>query len=382
MTCNPCRGGLLVVLLAGAMAHGAEDPDRINPTLSKRDDDFMTRQAKALLDEADAVLKRFPPQLPEPLERRLALRIIDGVAHETYAPMRPPFQGFYHRRMADAVAAMESTHVSEGALIWKLYDHGFVIRTKSVTLAFDLYRGAEATVGQRADGKSRLLPCPGFPIPDALAARLAAQCDVLFSSHAHRDHVDEFIMKAMVAKGKPVVATEEMHRYFPGFSEGLTYMERKAHVVQDLPVKNGAVTLKVVVYPGHQAGSRLCNNVLVTTPEGLSFAHNGDQINDFAQEEFQDFEWIDVVRDRFKVDVVMTNCWMNDPMRYIRGFDPRLVLMGHEIEMGHESWDRMPYWGDAEWIESTYPQLMNSEYPVLVMAWGESYRYLPREFAK
>ena len=364
------------------MAHGAEDPARINPTLSKRDDDFMTRQAKALLDEADAVLKRFPPHLPERLERRLALRLIDGVAHEVYAPMRPPFQRFYHRRMAAAVAAMESTQVSEGAMIWKLYDHGFVIRTKSVTLAFDLYRGAEATEGQGPDGKARLLPCPGFPIPDALAARLAVQCDVLFSSHAHRDHVDEFIMKAMVAEGKPVVATEEMRRYFPGFSEGLTYMTRKAHVVQDLPVKSGAVILKVVVYPGHQMGSRLCNNVLVTTPEGLSFAHNGDQINDFAQKEFQDFEWIDVVRDRFKVDVVMTNCWMNDPMRYVRGFHPRLVLMGHEIEMGHEAWDRMPYWGDAEWIESTYPQLMNSEYPVLVMAWGEAYRYLPREFAR
>ena len=70
-----------------------EAAEQIDPKLLPRDDAFMTRQAKVLLEEADAVLKRFPPQLPEPLERRLALRLIDGVAHEVYAPMRASFSG-------------------------------------------------------------------------------------------------------------------------------------------------------------------------------------------------------------------------------------------------------------------------------------------------
>jgi hypothetical protein len=46
------------------------------------------------------------------------------------------------------------------------------------------------------------------------------------------------------------------------------------------------------------------------------------------------------------------------------------------IEMGHPCWDRMPYWGDAEFIESTYDKLLASDHPVLIMAWGESYHYL------
>ena len=368
-------------LLLSALSNAfAEDLPHYDPNLGVRDDHFMTRQAATFLMEADAVLKRFPPQLPEPLERRLALRLIDGVAHEVYAPMRKPLQNFYHARMEAAIADIETTKVSEGAMIWKLYNCGFVIRTRSVTLAFDLYRGAESTGQKSLDGSEQRLPCPGFPISEALATRLAAQVDVLFSSHAHRDHMDRYIFEQMFAAGKPVLGTEQMLKYVPDMEGKLTLLERKAHVLQELPVKNGEVLLKVVNYPGHQMGSRICNNYLVVTPEGLSFAHNGDQINDFEQKEFQDFEWIDVVKEHHKVDVVMTNCWMNDPYRYVQGFDPQLVIMAHEIEMGHEAWDRMPYWGDADFIMSTYPQLMHSEYPVLVMAWGERYRYHPQEF--
>ncbi|MCP4639763.1 MAG: hypothetical protein GY851_04990, partial [bacterium] len=151
----------------------------------------------------------------------------------------------------------------------------------------------------------------------------------------------------------------------------------KAHVVQSLPVKKGSVTLDVVVYPGqqYQGGGALCNTVLVTTPEGLCFAHNGDQINDPYPEYQKDYAWIDKVAAHFEVDVLMTNCWLNDPMRFVQGFDPDLVIMGHENEMGHDAWDRLPYWGDAEFIGTSYPQLMASDYPVLVMAWGEAYDY-------
>jgi hypothetical protein len=45
--------------------------------------------------------------------------------------------------------------------------------------------------------------------------------------------------------------------------------------------------------------------------------------------------------------------------------------------LGHPLWDRVPYWGDAEYLKLTYPQLKASEYPVLVMTWGEAYHYVP-----
>jgi len=116
--------------------------------------------------------------------------------------------------------------------------------------------------------------------------------------------------------------------------------------------------------------------VLVYTPEGMTFVHNGDQINDPYPAYQKDFEWIDKVKDHHKVDVLMTNNWTNDVLRMVRGIDPKLVVPGHQIELGHPLWDRVPYWGDEQYLKLNFSEMM-AEYPTLVMAWGESYRYKP-----
>ena len=59
--------------------------------------------------------------------------------------------------------------------------------------------------------------------------------------------------------------------------------------------------------------------------------------------------------------------------------NPRLVLPGHENVLGHPLDDRVPYWGDSEYLGLTYPELLRSDYPVVVMAWGESFHYSPPE---
>ena len=51
---------------------------------------------------------------------------------------------------------------------------------------------------------------------------------------------------------------------------------------------------------------------------------------------------------------------------------------GHEIEMGHTVWDRLPYWGDDAYLGLNYAELKKSKYPVVVTTWGESYHYLPK----
>ena len=146
-----------------------------------------------------------------------------------------------------------------------------------------------------------------------------------------------------------------------------------------MAIQNGKTELQVVVYPGqqYQDGGVLVNVVLVFTPEGLSFLHNGDQINDPYPEYQEDYRWIDKVHEYHKVDVFMANCWSSDLFRDVRGFDPKLVVPGHENEMSHPVWDRVPYWGDSEFLKLTNPELFASEYPVLVMTWGESYHYRP-----
>jgi hypothetical protein len=62
-------------------------------------------------------------------------------------------------------------------------------------------------------------------------------------------------------------------------------------------------------------------------------------------------------------------------MRIAKGFNPKLVLPGHELEMGHTVWDRLPFWGDDEYLKLNYNKLKTSGYPVVVLTWGESFIY-------
>lgn len=350
-----------------------------DPGLSQDDDAYMNRQADAFLKEVNSILLAVPPQYPEPDNRRLALRLLDAVLHDIYAPNRVPLQNFYHERMERVAAELESTQVQEGAAIWKLYNHGFIVRTASVTLAFDVHRGASRfRVDDPQQGKTAV-QCPGFPMPDAWAERVARQCDVLFISHKHGDHADPVVAQAFLALGKPVVAPVDV---FEGneLQAKVTHLERIAHEKQTLRVKDGALELSLVVYPGqqYQGEGTLNNVVLVFTPEGMSFAHNGDEINDPYPDYQEDFKWIDVVREHHEVDVLMTNCWSNDILRQTRGFDPKLVLPGHQNELGHPIWDRVPYWGDSEQLKLNLFDLPNAGYPLVVMTWGETYRYMPK----
>jgi hypothetical protein len=68
--------------------------------------------------------------------------------------------------------------------------------------------------------------------------------------------------------------------------------------------------------------------------------------------------------------VLMPNCWATDIVRLADGFRPKLIIPGHENEMGHTIDHREPFW-------LTYNRLSKSPYPLMVMAWGEKYHYLP-----
>jgi len=313
-------------------------------------DGFYNRQAEATLDLLEKTLLRFPPALPEALERQMALLTLDGVLHDVGAPKRPAVQEFFHSRMEYALEEMGATRVEKGAVVWKLYNHGFVVRTPSVTIGFDLVRGHSA-------GED------GFPISDHLMEQIVRHCDVLFISHRHRDHADEFVAQNFIDLNKPVVAPDEVWAGKP-IHEQITHLEREVHKKQSVSVKNGSQILEVTLYPGHQ-GQDIPNNVsLVFSPEGISFAQTGDQSN------ADDFTWIDEVGRNHNVDLLLPNCWTTDISRMIRGFDPKLVITGHENELGHSVDHREPFW-------LTYDRLQDANAPFLLMTWGESFHYRP-----
>jgi hypothetical protein len=54
----------------------------------------------------------------------------------------------------------------------------------------------------------------------------------------------------------------------------------------------------------------------------------------------------------------------------VKGFNPKLVMTGHENEMGHTIDHR-----ESNWL--TYTRLKGSPIPFLLLTCGESYLYLP-----
>jgi L-ascorbate metabolism protein UlaG (beta-lactamase superfamily) len=313
-------------------------------------EEYLNWQAQNLLDMVVEISVRFPPQLFEPIERHMAMLMLDAVFHDVKAPARPAVQEFHYSRIALAAKEIENIRVEEGAMIWKLYNMGFVVRTNTVTIGFDLTRGYSAQ-------------SEGFAIPDDLMYRIVRQCDVHFISHRHDDHADDWIAQTFLEENKPVVAPPDIWQN-EAIYQKITHLNREAHTIQTIPIQFGKRELKVVLYPGHQ-GTDILNNVsLVITPEGMSFCHTGDQSND------DDFSWIDKVHEYHWIDVLLPNCWTTDPSRSARGYNPELIIPSHENELGHIIDHREAYGLDYSRWQVAYPKL--------IMTWGESFYYLPK----
>lgn len=298
----------------------------------------------------DEALNQNPPQWPEPVIRRQALLMLDEPLHVLSAPVEPCLNAFLNRRIARTVDQIESETVTSGMTLWKLYNHGFVIKTPDVTIGFDLHRG----------------PFESFQIETGLFDRLLQAVQALFISHAHSDHADADAIPRMVDLGRPVIVP-------PGLWEGNPLAQHLITPERHWKVENrldlGAAPLTYRIFPGHQ-GTELLNNVtLVEFPNGLHVMQTGDQSNreDFAI-------WIDRVHEAFPIDVLLPNCWSTDLPRLIKGTAPQLVITGHENEMSHPVDHR-------EAFSKTYGHIVNEQTPVLVMAWGERYHYEPGQLA-
>jgi len=331
-----------------------------DPQLSQKDNDYLDRQSAVFLDSVTAILSKYPPVVKEGKERGYAKLLLDAVFHEKFAAFRKPAQDFFHAQNAKLIKELEEIKIKKGARVWKVYNMGFIVRTGKVTMAFDLVSGA--TAGSK-----------DFSLPGEMLDLLASQCDILFISHKHEDHAEKSVAERFLRLGKPVVAPEQVWRG-DSISKTMLHPERMAEKVQQISL-DGNRSLSVIIYPGHQLRSAENNVVLVTTPDGITVAHLGDEINegDFMI----DFDWMDQISKYHKVDILMPNAWTTDIFRIAKGFNPKLILPGHELELGHTVWDRLPYWGDDAYLELNYHQLKSSNYPVVPLIWGESFQYLP-----
>jgi hypothetical protein len=136
-----------------------------------------------------------------------------------------------------------------------------------------------------------------------------------------------------LSKNKPVIAPEGLWADRPALARKLLYSKRSAQEVHRVPVRNASQVLQVVAYPGHQGRDVLVNVHLVSTPEGFTVVHTGDQSGDEGPG--SDFDWLTQIGRDHQVDILLPNCWANGLSRIVRGVNPQMIITGHENELGH-----------------------------------------------
>ena len=227
--------------------------------------------------------------------------------------------------------------------IYKIYNDGFVARTKSATIAFDVVRGECK--------KQKLLS------NDQIDA-IVEKCEVLFLTHNHGDHVDKYVVNKFIEAGKPVIAASNI---LPDL-KGVTHYRSESDILDEEVTLKSGEKLQVKIFPGHQS-PMMCNIYVVTTPDKYTFAHTGDQYDK------NDMEWIATIKDNApKIDALTINCWSYQIAEAIKGFNPRYVVTGHENEMGHTIDHREAFW-------LTFQKMEPVEHDYVVMAWGEWFSF-------
>jgi hypothetical protein len=342
----------LVSALAPAANGGQKSPKSHQQQDSSTERIPEPEWVKSALRDVSEKLAENSPIYPATLGRWEALSVLDGPLHLSGANQFTSVQRFLRRRLGTSIRDIENCHVTTGAVIWKMYNMGFVIRTPSVTIGMDIVRGWTLPHKQRAGITTRSLN------------RLVRQLDIASVSHRHRDHADEWMPQATQKIGVPLLADASV---FPDTSSPLLIRPERADTsstadFNSMKGRSGAI-IEYIALPGHQAPNTIDDMFLFRTPEGLTILHTGDE--DWSR----DWGWIDRIHEKYHVDILIANCWNQDLARLVAGVKPGLVLTGHENEMAHATDHRETFW------QSLKRMIAIPHQPNLVLCWGERTSY-------
>ncbi|MDO5571227.1 MAG: MBL fold metallo-hydrolase [Bacteroidales bacterium] len=318
----------------------AQEKDK-NIAFWNKGDAYLNEQSVSVFNVIDRALTQYQPSIVYNINRELALNCLDAMLHDTIYDKNENLFLFMSSRINKVIADLNSNKISK-MKVYKLYNDGFIAKTKKVSIGFDIVRGVS--------GGRHL-------ISDSDMKKIVDKCDVLFLSHNHGDHVDPYVVDLFLSSNKPVVATTGilMDR------KNIKHVRGDKMIVENIEL-NGGENIKVKIFPGHQ--SELDNNIyVVTTPEKVSVAQIGDQYNK------EDLLWIaDINKDIKPLDILIVNCWTYNLPDLVKGFNPKIVVSGHENEMGHTIDHREAFW-------LTYKKMKEITAPSVIMGWGEWFKY-------
>ena len=276
--------------------------------------------------------------------RKACIERIDDLIYNTYPPINPYAERTYHTMVFKAIMEIKHTTVTQGAIVWQIQNHGFVVKTPSVTLGFDLYD---------------YYNYQEFSI-------LADFLDVYFISHQHRDHFSKLLIDAMHTLGKPVVGPAELPN-----TSNFQNVSIHMNAGDNLTISGCTVT-------AHDGGDHAVPVRMyeVVTPDGLKLMHTGDK------------EYTDTLPIVSDIDILMFNSWISIPTSdrtdetrsegirtTVNFYQPDVAIAGHLIELGHLQYitPTQPAWFLYQNAYKADDGSMLSEYRI--PAWGERYQY-------
>jgi L-ascorbate metabolism protein UlaG (beta-lactamase superfamily) len=283
-------------------------------------------------------------------ERKVALYLVDTITHYP-APHEESLKNMFLDRYKTSLDRVKSTEIEKGVAIWNVYNMSYVVKSPEITIAFDLIRLPGVLRGDQ-----------NRSMVDALAKQMVEQCDVLFVSHEHSDHIDSFVANEFISQGKPVIAHSGLFKD-DDFYEDIVKLPRDG---KQRKLVVGDSSIQVRIYPGHQAVTQTRavdnNYTFATLPCGITIAHSGDQ------SWVDDFEWLDSIYTEVQTDILMTNTWTKYQNKVFDGIKPKIVLPGHINEMGHNISTRIPYWESYIFWQDVIDNVVH-------LFWGETYLY-------
>ena len=222
-------------------------------------ENYLNAQGMVILDLVNEALDQNPPSIKPNLSgkralkpnlvRKQALYMLDAVLHDTRYDGSDLIKDFLASRVDRVLSDLEKPmNKNERVKIYKIYNDGFVIRSREVTIAVDLC------------GKS------GTLIADEQMRRLVAYCEALFITHNHSDHCDDNVVSMFTVDEKPVYAIAN----YVTTDEGVSLI--RWDKPKEMKVQFTDCEVKVKVFPGHQ-DELINNNYVLYLPKGFSVAH-------------------------------------------------------------------------------------------------------------
>ena len=341
--CYICLLGIVGIMLFPLEIFGKEQSVSLNDLKnSKTQNVFYTEMLEAYFDNTKPGYHSS--------KRKNALFLIDTLI-QCPAPFDDSLKSMFLNRYKKALDSIKETKVEKGMVIWNIYNLSYIVKTKEITVAFDLIK----------------LPyCLRKYSDDSLhiTKKLVDLCDILFVSHIHGDHADSFVAGEFLSQNKPVIAPPDVFTNEDFYDEVTHLTPNGKKIIFNVPKANTNILLRI--FPGHQATSAdtaVDNNfTVVTFPNRITVAHSGDQSWK------DDFKWLDKLYKKVNIDILMVNTWTQNPNRIIKGLRPKIILPGHINEMSHPIPSRISF-------EKSYRTWQSGGKKVIHLFWAEPYKY-------